>query len=36
MSSFSVENFSVRRTEKLSKAQINRRYQAYTGSLAVS
>ncbi|OGS11566.1 MAG: hypothetical protein A2234_04410 [Elusimicrobia bacterium RIFOXYA2_FULL_58_8] len=35
MSSFSVENFSVRSTEKLSKAEITRRYLAYTTSLTV-
>lgn len=35
MSSFNVENFSVRRTEKLSKAAICERYRAYVGSLAV-
>lgn len=36
MSSFSVENFSVRCTEKLSNSKINRRYLAYTKSLDVS
>ena len=36
LSSFSVENFSVRRTEKLSKPQITRRYQDYVKSLTVN
>jgi sugar/nucleoside kinase (ribokinase family) len=36
MSSFSVENFSVRRTEKLSKGEIQKRYLDYTGSLSVN
>jgi len=36
LSSFSVENFSVRRTEKLSNPEIALRYLDYTRSLAVS
>ena len=35
LSSFSVENFSVRRTEKLSKSDITRRYRKYVKSLSI-
>jgi sugar/nucleoside kinase (ribokinase family) len=36
LSSFSVENFSVRRTEKLSKPDICARYRKYIKSLSIS
>lgn len=36
LSSFSVENFSVRRTERLSKSDINERYRKYVKSLSIS
>jgi sugar/nucleoside kinase (ribokinase family) len=36
LSSFSVENFSVRRTGGLSRAEIAARYKAYTGGLSVN
>ena len=35
LSSFSVENFSVRRTEKLSMSEINKRYGKYVKSLSI-
>ncbi|HAH31322.1 MAG TPA: sugar kinase [Elusimicrobia bacterium] len=35
LSSFSVENFSVRRTEKLSKSDISARYRKYVQSLSI-